>query len=430
MSARRLNALERKLHQAALLKNDKTITPKELESLAPDSTARLSAVNFLLGTGLLVVLKGENAQILYRAVSQEELNLKKGLNDEEALVLDRIRAAGNEGIWTKHIKVKTQLHQTIVDRCLKSLTHKQLIKTVPDVRHPTRKIYMLASFQPASELTGGPWYTDKELDTEFIKLLSEVCLKIVREKTFAKARRGQGSDDRRLYPLSDAPYATSQQVLTFLQKSRVTETTLTVEDVEMLLEVLVLDGKIEKIPALHVPTSPPSDKSEEEDLHEDSSSAQALGKRKRSVESSEDDRSPSQRKRARGFKGNDGDDTHRGRRHRTSDTDVAGDEPAQKRAELEPVQGTSSDTGSEDGVQHRRASALRGGLYGAEDLHSVGVVYRAIREERIPSSDTGQAPCLRCPTFDFCKEGGPVNPQECVYYESWLATQTTVDVSA
>ena len=38
------------------------------------------------------------------------------------------------GIWTKHIKTQTQLHQTVVDRCLKTLTQKQLIKTVPDVR--------------------------------------------------------------------------------------------------------------------------------------------------------------------------------------------------------------------------------------------------------------------------------------------------------
>ncbi len=34
------------------------------------------------------------------------------------------------GIWTKHLKAKTELHQTVIDRCLKSLVQKQLIKTV------------------------------------------------------------------------------------------------------------------------------------------------------------------------------------------------------------------------------------------------------------------------------------------------------------
>ena len=41
---------------------------------------------------------------------------------------------------------------------------------------------MLAHLEPSAELTGGPWYSDKELDAEFIKLLSEICLKIVRDR--------------------------------------------------------------------------------------------------------------------------------------------------------------------------------------------------------------------------------------------------------
>ena len=47
-------------------------------------------------------------------------------------------------------------------------------------------------------------------------------------------------------------------------------------------------------------------------------------------------------------------------------------------------------------------------------------VYRAIRQERVVLG-WSQAPCGRCPQFDFCKEGGPVNPQQCVYYDEWLA---------
>jgi hypothetical protein len=38
------------------------------------------------------------------------------------------------GIWTKHLKAKTELHQTVIDRCLKSLVQKQLIKSVKGVK--------------------------------------------------------------------------------------------------------------------------------------------------------------------------------------------------------------------------------------------------------------------------------------------------------
>lgn len=41
---------------------------------------------------------------------------------------------------------------------------------------------MLAHLEPSVEMTGGPWYTDNELDTEFIKLLCSACLRFIRDK--------------------------------------------------------------------------------------------------------------------------------------------------------------------------------------------------------------------------------------------------------
>ena len=76
----------------------------------------------------------------------------KDLTSDEKLVLDHITGARNEGvsesrhwsaltnttrplpgIWTKTLKAKTNLHQNVVDRCLKSLAQKKLIKRVPSV---------------------------------------------------------------------------------------------------------------------------------------------------------------------------------------------------------------------------------------------------------------------------------------------------------
>lgn len=86
-----------------------------------------------------------------------------------------------QGIWTKHLKAKTNLHQTVIDRCLKTLGQKKLIKRVPSVQHPTRKIFMLEGIDPSIALTGGPWYTDNELDTEFIETLIKACFKFIRD---------------------------------------------------------------------------------------------------------------------------------------------------------------------------------------------------------------------------------------------------------
>ena len=40
---------------------------------------------------------------------------------------------------------------------------------------------MLSHLEPSSAITGGPWYTDNELDTEFIKQLMDACLGFIRK---------------------------------------------------------------------------------------------------------------------------------------------------------------------------------------------------------------------------------------------------------
>lgn len=44
--------------------------------------------------------------------------------------------------------------------------------------------------------------------------------------------------------------------------------------------------------------------------------------------------------------------------------------------------------------------------------------YRAIRQSTEPLYLTN-IPCGTCPLFDFCTEGGPVNPTNCAYLEEW-----------
>ena len=41
---------------------------------------------------------------------------------------------------------------------------------------------MLFHLEPSVEMTGGPWYTDNELDTEFIKLLCSASLRFIRDR--------------------------------------------------------------------------------------------------------------------------------------------------------------------------------------------------------------------------------------------------------
>ncbi|KAI9459126.1 RNA polymerase Rpc34 subunit-domain-containing protein [Lactarius psammicola] len=497
--SRKLNFLETQLHQSAL-QAGRSLSQNEIDALVPDPHARTNAINFLLAASLLKLMKDANGTLSYRAVQKNELETKKGLSGEENMVLGHIQAAANQGIWTKHLKAKTELHQTVVDRCLKSLVQKQLIKSVKGVKYPTRKIYMMAHLEPSVELTGGPWYTDNELDTEFIKLLCSACLRFVRERTLPKYKNGDGRSSSMLplYPVSaGVSYPGAKEVLTFLTKSKITETLFTEEHVEMLLNVLVLDGDIERLPAFGASVWADDDDDDDDDEgSDDSSTTSSIGggerirKRKKRADkrkavtggdtsSSKDEDSKRSRKKSRKKAQPSGD--RRGKRKRnpeeTDDSDGGSYVKKRKKRNVDDDENSSededthvpkrvskgtsksraksggrskvseSDSQSETGSSasgnspeahskraesrsgsrkhlkssssKRRARARSSSPVAFSNVLGSAYVYRAVHQERV-ALGWSEAPCGRCPVFDFCKEGGPVGPGECEYYGEWL----------
>ena len=87
---------------------------------------------------------------------------------EEAMVYSYIESSQREGIWIKNIYTRANLHQGIVTRCVKSLESRGRIKTIQNAKFPKRKTYMLAGLQPSEDVTGGAFYTDGNLDEDFV----------------------------------------------------------------------------------------------------------------------------------------------------------------------------------------------------------------------------------------------------------------------
>lgn len=160
-----------------------------------------------------------------------------------------IKGSDNRGIWTKDLKTRTNLHQTVLNKVLKSLEiTKKLIKSVRNVKNPTRKVYMLIGLNPSTDITGGPWFSETELDVEFINELCKVCLRFITSKSFSS------SNPEKLKLLLPTTahfhYPTLSQIHEFIIKSGITSTELGFEDVRMLLNRLVFDGEIEKVVAI------------------------------------------------------------------------------------------------------------------------------------------------------------------------------------
>ena len=103
---------------------------------------------------------------------------------------------------------------------------------------PTKKVYMLAEFEPSVDLTGGAWYTDQSMDEEFINLLSAQIKRFIDAKT----RPTPGS----IFPSTFTPPTSVEEIHSWVIKSGVTTQILTIPDVETLTNRLVYDGVVYK----------------------------------------------------------------------------------------------------------------------------------------------------------------------------------------
>lgn len=275
------------------------------------------------------------------------------------MVYQQIENSGTNGIWLKMIKQRTNIHQTAVTKCMKTLEGKKLVKPVKSIKNPSQRIYMLAHLSPNEDVTGGPWFSEGELDVEMIGITADAVVHFIEQQSWKKVhikreRRspspfavddaGTGKKRKRMtngdiegshpaskrkmiteetqisYPAGYRNYPTVGAIKHFIEESSFLKNSgdINISDLQTLLDVLVYDDRIEKIGG--------------------------------------------------GYR------TQRG---------VYGATEAMKSI----MAGRSAADAVEDGD-------IGNGL--------------------------SQAPCGRCPVFNLCEDDGPVNARNCEYFQTWL----------
>jgi DNA-directed RNA polymerase III subunit RPC6 len=296
--------------------------------------------------------------------------------EEQKMVYAAIDDAGGDGIWSGWLVRKLNMHESVLKTTLKHLTTKGLIKSFKSVEAPNKRMYIKASIRPSEKATGGPWYTDQNLDEAFIEDLQKVIFDFIkRHGTYLskhqggsatassrqlvpkkgvlkgsdkgkkraidqmsedtqsnvngkshnalgnKAVNGQKKDVLLPLPAGYIEYPTVRDIAKFISQAGITTNTiLSEEDVQKLVDVLVYDGLVERIRVANRP----------------------------------------------GY-----------------------------RATRIAKQGMGS-WASHPGNENPEA--------GPEPL----------------VNGYTEAPCGKCPVFDLCEEGGPVGPSNCEYFQRWL----------
>lgn len=144
----------------------------------------------------------------------------QGLPDAERVVLSLVKNKKNLGIWVAEVKKEANLPPTLVDKSLTALVKKKLIKQVVNIQNKGKKHYMAVEFEPSEELTGGSWYSEGNLDKEFITVLRDTCFKVIEL----------------------LKVATVEGIHNFLKKRKVVECTS--QQIAEILNSMVLDNAI------------------------------------------------------------------------------------------------------------------------------------------------------------------------------------------
>jgi DNA-directed RNA polymerase III subunit RPC6 len=129
-------------------------------------------INELVSESRLVMSKLSNGGLFYTMVSDEIASKFAGLDVTARMVY--------QVIWTKDIRIQTNVDQQALNKIFKGLEGRRLIKPVKSVTAKAKKLYMLYNLTPSKELTGGVWYSDLEFDHEFISELRTFLLHCVR----------------------------------------------------------------------------------------------------------------------------------------------------------------------------------------------------------------------------------------------------------
>ncbi|XP_066911248.1 DNA-directed RNA polymerase III subunit RPC6-like [Clytia hemisphaerica] len=215
------------------------IIQEHLPNITPQQ--RVKGINRLLSTGQIELLKS-GSKLIYRFKDSQSSSKTRGFDVEEKLIYQIIENAENKGVWIRDIRYKSNLQMTAVNKVLKNLESKKLIKAVNSVAAGKRKVYMLFNLEPDASVTGGAWYSDQDFEAEFVDILNQQCFKFLQQKA-AQAQ------EMKVDPLlkRNRSYASSHEVWKFIAELGISKVSLSVQDIETILNTLIFDGKAEMI---------------------------------------------------------------------------------------------------------------------------------------------------------------------------------------
>ena len=115
----------------------------DLLQALPDVPAekRVQSLNRLLQESVLEIFKKGNSLIYRLKDPAKKSTAPKDIDNEEKIVYQIIEDGGNKGIWIRDIRTKSNLIMTQLNKVLKNLENRKLIKAVKSVNVSSSTLY-------------------------------------------------------------------------------------------------------------------------------------------------------------------------------------------------------------------------------------------------------------------------------------------------
>lgn len=184
----------------------------------------VNELNILLQKGeILAEFHGE--EIKYKS----NITFSDSLSSEEKVILHLIISSSKNGIWSKDLKQKAGLHQTIFNKVIKSLEAKNLVSNFKCSKNSSKKMYIASGLSKNFHKPekANPWFDENELDVEFTETITGIIVEYLR-----KCRDNISS----LLLLHN-----------FLIQSKITSMQISLLDTISIINKLIYDSILEKV---------------------------------------------------------------------------------------------------------------------------------------------------------------------------------------
>jgi DNA-directed RNA polymerase III subunit RPC6 len=145
----------------------------------PPQDELIKVINSLSSKGRLRMFQLADDQTMYQVVSKRDAAKFQGLKQEDNVVYQLIEQSKSAGIWVRELKFKSGLPVKTINKSLKTLMTRKLIKAAQSAQGKYKRVYLLYDIEPGKDVTGGPWYDGAEFDQEFFDAVYTSCLQCI-----------------------------------------------------------------------------------------------------------------------------------------------------------------------------------------------------------------------------------------------------------